>query len=201
MRKMSHKEKNIINSGRIAQKMKTREKLLLAANSMIIEGKEFSIEMVANRAGISKATAYRYFSNKEILQREASLHIKSEVKENLFAGIGEEDLHGRLDKLIEYHYDILFKNEVEFRLHLSAAIQASIQNKENYSRAGRRILLIEESLVSLRAKISKDQFTKMVCSISIILGIESVTILKDLCHLKKKAVLETWKWMINKIVF
>ena len=200
MRKKSHKEKKVINSGRIAQKMKTREKLLIAANSMMIEGEEINVEQVAKRAGISKATAYRYFSNKDILQKEASLHTKSEVKENLFVGLKEDDLTGRLNKLIQYHYDILTNNEVEFRLFLSAVLQNSIQNKENYSRAGRRVLLIEEALFSLKKTMPKEQFDKIVSAISIILGIESITVLKDLCHLENKNILEIWKWMIDKIV-
>jgi len=201
MRKKSHKEQRNVDFGRIAQKMKTREKLLIAANTLMIEGKEMNIEQVAKEAGVSKATAYRYFSNKEILQKEASLHSISEDKEDLFFEYTKEDLTGRLEKLTQYHFDILTNNEVEFRLYLSAVIQDSVKNKENYSRAGRRILLIEEALISLKETIHKERFDKIVSAISIILGIESITVLKDLCDLENDNILDIWRWMISRIVF
>ena len=201
MRKKSHNKKKFIDSGRIKQKMKTRERLLTAANNMMIEGKEVSVEQVAKRADVSKATAYRYFSSKEILQKEASLHTKSEVKEDLFLGLSEDDIIGRIDKLIQYHYNILTDNEAEFRLFLSTVMMESVQNKENYSRAGRRVLLTEEALISLKKTMSKKEFGRMVSAISIILGIESITVLKDLCRLENEKILDIWKWMIGKIVF
>lgn len=201
MRKKSHEKQKNIDSGRIAQKMKTRERLLFAAHTMMIEGKEVSVEQVAQEAGVSKATAYRYFSNKDILQKEAALHIKSEDKEDLFSDFKKDDVVGRLEKLIQYHFDLLINNELEFRLYLSSALKDSVQNKESYSRAGRRILLTEEALISLKETLPKERFDKIVSAISVILGIESITILKDLGHLKNDKILETWKWMINKLVF
>lgn len=200
MRKKSHEKKKFLDSGRIQQKMKTREKLLVAANSILIEGKEVSVEQAAKRASVSKATAYRYFSSKEVLQKEAALHTKSEVKEHLFSELAASDLNGRIEKLIDYHYNILTNNEVEFRLFLSAVMKESVQNQANYSRAGRRVLLIEEALKPLKKTSNKDKFDKMVSAISLILGIESITILKDLCHLGNEEILAHWKWMINKLI-
>jgi len=201
MRKKSHKEQRNIETGRIAQKMKTRQVLLATANAMMLEGKELHIEEVAKEAGVSKATAYRYFSNKDILQQEAFLHKKSEDKEDLFSNSDKDDIKARIEILIKYHYNVLTKNEIEFRLYLSAALKDSVQNKLNYSRAGRRVLLIEEALISLKETKTKTQFNKIVSAISIILGIESITILKDLCGLENKNVLGIWRWMIHKIVF
>lgn len=200
MRKKSHKIERNIESGRIAQKMKTRKMLLVAANKMMIQGEETSVERVAQAAGVSKATAYRYFSNKEILQREASLDHKSESKEDLFSSYSAEDLTGRIDKLIQYHFDVLTNNESEFRLYLSAVMQESVQHKLSYSRGGRRVLLTEEALISLKNAMLKDEFDKLVSAISIVLGIESITVLKDLCGYENDKILETWRWMINNII-
>jgi AcrR family transcriptional regulator len=200
MRKKSHEKKRFINTGRINQKMKTRERLLNAAHDMAVMGKEINIEVVAKQANMSKATAYRYFSSKEVLQREAALHFKSQEKKDLFANLAANDLEGRLERLLQYHFQLLTDNEREFRLFLSAVMQDSVQAKEHYSRAGRRILLIEEALLPLRPKVPKEEFSKMVSAISVILGIESITILKDLCQVEKEEILEIWKWMIGKLL-
>ena len=200
MRKKSRKEGEFLNSGRIKQKMKTREKLLEVAHKWLIEGNSIDIEKIAKEAQVSKATAYRYFSSKDVLQREASLHSKSEEKENLFSGLSEDDLDGRIEILISYHFDILTKNEAEFRLYLSAVMKESVQNKQVYTRAGRRVILIEEALKPLRKSVSVREFDNMVSAISTILGIESITILKDICSLRSEEIFETWKWMIKKII-
>lgn len=200
MRKKSHEANLFLDTGRIRQKMKTREKLLDAANAMLVEGSTISIEQVAKRAEVSKATAYRYFSSKDVLQKEASLHSQSERKEELFADIRADDLPGRIDKLIDYHYELLTNNEAEFRLFLSAVLKESVQDSENNTRAGRRIMLTEEALRPLQPTTPKPEFDKMVSAISVVLGIESLTVLKDLCQLENAEILETWKWMINKII-
>lgn len=200
MRKNSHEEQKNMKSGRIAQKMKTRKKLLLAANALMVRGETVGLEEVAKEAGVSLATTYRYFSNKEILKREAFLEKKSEEKKDLFSGLDKDDLAGRVNTLIRYHFDILTQNETEFRLFLSAAMQESVENRENYSRAGRRVLLIEEALLPIKERIAQEQFNHMIGAISVILGIESITVLKDLYGVENDGVLKIWRWMINKII-
>ena len=102
MIKKSHEGKNYLESGRISQKKKTRDLLLATAKEMLVNGENISVEQVALEAGISKATAYRYFSNKDILLKEASLQRGLIDKEDLFGEIDESDLKTRVEKLIQY---------------------------------------------------------------------------------------------------
>lgn len=190
-----------LDGGRVEQKLKTREKLLAVANTLLLQGKEISVELVAKEAGISKATAYRYFTGTSSLKREASLQLKAQTSDDLFAGISEKDLKARVNKLIDYHFDLFTKNETEFRLFLSSVISESIHPESGYSRAGRRIVLIEEALKPLRKTLSPATFRRMVNTLAVFFGIESVTVLKDLCQLDNKAVLETWRWAVHRIVF
>jgi AcrR family transcriptional regulator len=192
--------KLLLDSGRIVQKLKTREVLLTEANRLLKQGKPIKVEEVARNAGISKATAYRYFSDADSLKREASLQLKSLTSDDLFKGVGEDDLKGRLRKLIDYHYRLFTESETEFRLFLGSVIGESVSNPKSYTRGGRRIALIEEALRPLRGSIRKSVFDKLVASLSLIFGIESVTILKDLCGLDNAGVLEQWKWMTGRLV-
>ncbi|MET3879025.1 AcrR family transcriptional regulator [Chitinophaga sp. OAE865] len=190
-----------LDDGRIEQKLKTREKLLAVANTLLLQGKEISVELVAKEAGISKATAYRYFTGTSALKREASLQLKAQTSDDLFAGIPEKDLKARVNKLIDYHFDLFTKNEAEFRLFLSSVISESIHPETGYSRAGRRIVLIEEALKPLRKTLPPATFRHMVNALAVFFGIESVTVLKDLSQLDNKEVLETWRWAVHRIVF
>ena len=200
MRKKSHKKEDYLESGRIGQKRKTRELLLATAKKMLVKGENISVEQVALVAGISKATAYRYFSNKDILLKEASLQRGLMDKDDLFGDIDVCNLNARIEKLIDYHFEVLTTNEDVFRLYLGAIMQNSVRDKKNYSRGGKRILLIAEALLPLKKEISKETFDKMVNVISLLMGIESISILKDICGLENGSIQEMWKWMIQKII-
>ncbi len=190
-----------LEKGRVEQKLKTREKLIAVANDMLLKGTTLSIEQVAKEAGISKATAYRYFSGTEGLKREASLQLKAQGSEDLFAGISETDIQARLDRLIDYHFSLFTQNENEFRLFLSSVIFDSVTNKNSYSRGGRRIPLIREALKPIKKTTDARTFRQMVHALSVFFGIESITVLKDLCGLSNEEVLASWRWSVHRIVF
>jgi AcrR family transcriptional regulator len=200
MIKKSREENNYLELGRISQKKKTRELLLATAKERLVRGENISVEQVALEAGISKATAYRYFSNKDILLKEASLQRGLMDKKDLFGEIDETDLEARIEKLIEYHFEVLTTNEDVFRLYLGTVIQNSVRDKQNYARGGKRVLLVAEALLPLKKEVSKEIFEKTVNAISLLMGIESVTILKDICGLQNGSIQEMWKWMIEKII-
>lgn len=201
MRQKSHESNSLPEQGRIAQKLKTREAILAKANQMLKKGIALSVEDVAREAGVSKATAYRYFPSVELLRREASLQVKSQAPDDLFKNIAKDDLKGRIDRLIHYHYTLFTTNEKEFRLFLGSIITESVTAKNPPSRGSRRVVLIEEALEPLKRTVSKKVYSNMVASLSIVFGIESVTILKDICHQSNKDLLDTWKWLVYKIVF
>src|SRR5437868_2458492 len=54
-------------SGRVRQKQRTREHLLQAARELIESGDMPRVEDVAEAAGISRTTAYRYFPSQATL--------------------------------------------------------------------------------------------------------------------------------------
>ena len=58
---------------RTNQKARTRADLLAAASALIRAGRRPTVEEVALAAGISKRTAYRYFTSQEHLLADAAL--------------------------------------------------------------------------------------------------------------------------------
>src|SRR5690349_16109798 len=55
------------DSGRTKQKSRTREALLAATRALLGEGVHPTVEQAADRASISRTTAYRYFTNQRAL--------------------------------------------------------------------------------------------------------------------------------------
>ena len=54
-------------TGRTRQKQRTRAALLDAARELLARGRTPSVEEAAGAAGVSRATAYRYFPNQRAL--------------------------------------------------------------------------------------------------------------------------------------
>jgi AcrR family transcriptional regulator len=57
--------------GRIRQKHRTRDALVGAARELVSEGATPTVEMAAERAGVSRTTAYRYFPSQAALLANA----------------------------------------------------------------------------------------------------------------------------------
>ncbi|MET0826166.1 MAG: TetR family transcriptional regulator, partial [Acidimicrobiales bacterium] len=55
------------STGRTGQKQRTRDALVTAARGLVADGRTPTVEETAEAAGISRTTAYRYFSNQRSL--------------------------------------------------------------------------------------------------------------------------------------
>ena len=66
-----------MTGGRVNQKARTRAAILDAAIEILREGREPTVPEAAERARVSPATAYRYFTSAEDLQDEASAELLS----------------------------------------------------------------------------------------------------------------------------
>lgn len=183
------------------QKKRTRLALLDAANRLLKQGNQmFTIDEVAKEALVSVATAYRYFPNAESLRLEAPLHVKTNAAVQVFENIPSDDMDARIEALITYHAKLNMDNEKEFRLYLSSVLRETINNPEKNLRGGRRIKFIEEAISPFKDRIALDDYQRIIATLSVMLGIESVIALKDVCKLNNDEILDVWVWSIKKII-
>src|SRR5688572_12816733 len=84
-------------TGRTRQKARTRTALLEATRELVARGRTPNVEEAAEAAGVSRATAYRYFPNQRALLVAA--HPEIEAKE-LLGGDAPVDPQERLDRTI-----------------------------------------------------------------------------------------------------
>src|SRR5215471_4443088 len=61
------------DKGRAAQKLRTRQALMDTAVELVKAGRRPSIAAVADQAGVSRATAYRYFPGQDLMLSEATI--------------------------------------------------------------------------------------------------------------------------------
>ena len=132
-------KKTKINSGRINQKLRTREKILKAALDLLKSKSEFTLEDVAEHMNSSRATVYRYFSNVEVLCAEAALSLHTKSSEELLDEVKDFALLDSLLHIQKYFNTLAQKHEVAFRKYLSFVLAESAKGvKVSNLRGSRR---------------------------------------------------------------
>src|SRR6476659_9162331 len=107
-------------TGRTQQKTRTRNALVGAAREILTEAETPTVERTADRAGISRATAFRYFSS----QRALLVATYPELEERSLLGAdAPEDPIARLDAVTKELARQLLEHEPELRTHLRLSLE------------------------------------------------------------------------------
>jgi AcrR family transcriptional regulator len=191
--------KSPLNKGRVKQKLQTRFEILKAAKGLMQEKKKITLEDVAKKAKISRATMYRYFSNIDILITEASLDIQHKSSDQLFEEVQGKTLEDRLYYIQNHYNNLAQENEIGFRRYLSAVLSESIVSKKQL-RGARRIKSLRQSLEPYKSEFSAEIYNKLISAASILMGIDSLIICKDVCKLNNQETQETLNWALEMIL-
>jgi AcrR family transcriptional regulator len=186
-----------LSKGRTGQKQKTREKILQAAKEIQGEKAEFNLENVAKRAGISRATIYRYYSNRDILSAEAVLDMRTRTPEQILSEFSQADLETTLLGIQRYYNDLAIKNEKAFRKYLSV-----ILNPENpvSARGARRIRTLSKALEDKKSSFSNRDQQRLIYMATLMMGIEAFIVTRDVCQLDEESAEEVLEWGLKTMI-
>src|SRR3954470_10569375 len=106
-------------TGRSSQKARTRAALLAATRELLGEGVSPTVEQAADRASISRTTAYRYFPNRRALVTAVYPEIDAA---SLLDADAPVDPAERLDVVIERFTDHVLEHEPELRVQLRLSL-------------------------------------------------------------------------------
>ena len=182
-------------TGRINQKLETREQILLSAQYFLNNGIDFTLEDVAKKANISRATIYRYFSNKDVLANEVVLDIRTKTPESLFEEIKEKDIKQMILAIQDYYNNLAIDHEPAFRKYLSTIITSNPLEKKRGARRKK----------SLRLALKNSDYTTseqedLSNLLTILMGIEPLIVAKDVAGLNNKKAKEILKWGVLLIM-
>ena len=163
------------STGRTAQKSRTRLALLASARELLAAGLSPKVEDAAERAGISRTTAYRYFPSQRSLLSATHPTI---APETLLPVDAPADPKARLDLLMTAftHYNFTWEPQLRTALRLSlepAADQPAL-------RQGRAIRWIAEALTPLRETHPGIDIQRLAIAIRSAAGIEALIWLIDI---------------------
>ncbi|PHQ29619.1 TetR/AcrR family transcriptional regulator [Leeuwenhoekiella nanhaiensis] len=180
-----------IDQGRTRQKQKTRERILSSAQGFLQQGRDFTLEEVAEQAGVSRATIYRYFPNSEILSAEAALDVNTESCESIYRYSKASNEQQTLLNIQDYFNRLALDNEPAFRKYLSVLLHTS-ELSEN--RGARRPKTLQLALEDSQLNLSKEDFQNLKNMASVLMGIEPIIVTKDVCGLDNNQSMKLLKW-------
>ena len=181
---MARADKTYLASGRVNQKLRTKESLLEAAASMIREGRSISIAEVADRAKIGRTTAYRYFPTSELLIANAALWKVTGRTERESIHLLKPSMTPleKVDVVVVQSDQSTREHRNEYRAMLRASLDKTSGNPE---RSGIRLNLLKDALGNLEGRLAPDILETVFCALSLTLGIEAQIVLEDVCRLPR----------------
>ncbi len=192
------KEK-FLKEGRVNQKLQTRSLILKSARDILNRESRITLEMVAEHAGISRATIYRYFSNIELLTTEALLHARFLRPEELQERVEGQSLEETIHTLQRHYNKMSHENELVFRRYLSATLIESI-NSSKKPRGARRVEALKLALEPFEKLMSKSDLANLINIATLLMGIDALLVCKDVCGLDNAESNELLEWALDLIL-
>lgn len=183
---------------RVNQKRRTRAELLRAARELVEKGNYPSVAEVADHAGISRATAYRYFSAADEMIREAALD-GAATKITIAPaspGDGIGAVETRIDTLVSDVFRMVQENEGVFR----ALLGGSATGQNQAPRGARRVAWLREALSPLENQLTTREMERLVHALSLMMGIESLVVMRDICELEPGEAENVLRWSARTLL-
>ena len=174
--------------GRTRQKSRTRAALVDAARALMDEGTLPTVEAAADRGGISRTTAYRYFTNR----KELVVAVYPEAaQDTLLPADAPADVTARLDLLLDLMAKQLLEREPILRAMLKLSLDLPPDERASMvGRSGRALRWIEHALAPLRKRVSKHEVSRLAIAIRAAFGIEPFVWMTDIAGLSRKAAVD-----------
>lgn len=177
--------------------------MLKTAIDLMQRGETPSVSQAAEAAGVSRATAYRYFPSQVAL-------IQAVVDEGLGPILSWNstlaDAEERVDDLLRsssrriVEFESTFKAALKLSLEQWARDRAGTLGEEPPFKRGHRVDLLQKAIEPLRQRLTKTQFSRLAKALSLTYGLEVLLVLKDIWGLEQKEVQDVARWAARSLV-
>lgn len=183
------------------QKRRTRRALVEAAGRLIAAGERPSVTEVAEAAEISARTAYRYFPNAEQLTVEATLEATRRTMElSIDAGRPDETVADRVGRLVDALQQMTLDNETLLRQMIKFTVDRGPIEPGVPARPARRLEYVERALAPLEERLAPDDLDRLSFALTVVMGIESTLVLRDICGLDAEEILAVQQWSARALI-
>jgi AcrR family transcriptional regulator len=176
--------------GRVNQKYRTRRAIIEAAAELVRENRTPTVAEAAERALVSRATAYRYFPTQQSLLIELRADATQPDPDTVLAAAGD-DVEARVEVMARTITRMVLADEALFRAQVRASHDLWFARHGDASvpvREGRRLAWIDKAIAP--AQLSRAVRSQLRNALAVVIGVEPVISLRDVCGLSPKATEE-----------
>jgi AcrR family transcriptional regulator len=162
-----------------------------------------SVSDVAEAANVSRATAYRYFPSQAAMMQAA---VDEALGPILMWKSDVADVQKRVESLFATAYPRMQEFEVTHRAALLLALeqwsrrQAGLMGDEPRVVRGNRRGLLRAAVSPLKGEMSNASMERLAQALSLMFGIESIVVLKDIWGLDGKETTSVATWAARALV-
>jgi AcrR family transcriptional regulator len=194
---VSRQESEIDGGAERGPRARTRRLMLDTASRLMQAGVTPSVSEVAEAAGVSRATAYRYFASQAALVqavvdeglgpiltwRSDSLDVRERLRSLLDTGLPRIEV-----------YEATFKAALKLSIDQWAQRQAGTLGEEPQFKRGHRVELLKDAIAPLRDTLGPGAYGKLAQALSLVFGVEALIVLKDIWGLGSAETLSVAQW-------
>ena len=162
---------------------RTRAAIIEAATALLREGRPPTVAEAAERALVSRATAYRYFPTQESLLLDvANVEALLEPVEELVASFPADDPAQRLAALAGTFTQAMLSEALirtGERIYMDTWLANQSHGNRTPVRAGRRMRYIDEALRPLGERLGEPARRRLRSALALALGTHAVIAMKD----------------------
>lgn len=184
------------DAGRVNQKARTRRAIIDAAAELAREHRSPTVAEAAERALVSRATAYRYFPSQQSLLVELQADATQPDPHVVLPAAGP-DARSRVEAMVRTITRMVLADEPLFRhqIRLSQDTWFSRDGDAHVPvREGRRLSWIDIALAPLKDTMPAPQWQQVRTALCAVVGVEPVLSLRDICGLDAQAIEDTLVW-------
>jgi len=185
-----------------SRRARTHRRLIAEAIKLARHGSVVSVAEVAAAAGVSRATAYRYFPSHSRL-------VDAIVEESLGPVRRFESRALEGTERIRELFEETFPRFKEFEPQLRAALQLSLEHwaleksgllQEEPFRRGNRRKILARAASPLEPRLGPKAFERLLKALSLVYGIEPYVILKDMWGASNREVDRIARWVAEAVI-
>lgn len=186
--------------GRANQRRRTRQALIDAALALRDEGSNPTLAEVAERALVSRATAYRYFPSVEALMSETATDRGMKPLEQFWRP-GDDPVEGAGRATSELNR-LLIDDEVGLHVMERSFMTVWLESESHETplRPGRRMSYIEPIVDSLKDVLTPAARKRLKQALAVVMGTEALIAVRDISRASVDEALDATAWAARSLV-
>lgn len=177
--------------------------MLRTASDLMQSGATPSVSEVAEAAGVSRATAYRYFPSQAALVQAVVDEALGPIRTHALAD-GESE--ARVVELLRVsmprinEFESTFKAALKLALEQWARARMGEEPSEPIFTRGHRIGRLRDAVAPLRDAMGSDRTDRLAQALSLAFGVEALIVLKDIWGLDEVETQKVVEWTACALV-